>query len=1061
MYIADLHIHSKYSRATSRDCDAAHLDLWARYKGIGLVGTGDFTHPAWREELQQNLEPAEEGLYKLRKEYRLEAALAGAPREPRFVISGEISSIYKKNGKTRKVHNLILLPSLEDAEILSRKLEAIGNIHSDGRPILGLDSRDLLEITLESCPQAIFIPAHIWTPHFSLFGAFSGFDTIEECFEDLTPHIHALETGLSSDPPMNWRVSALDRFVLVSNSDAHSPAKLGREANLLDCDLSYPALAGALQSGAGFAGTVEFFPEEGKYHLDGHRNCKQCLEPQESKALDGRCPVCGKKLTIGVLHRVEDLADRPTGFCPPAAKPFESLAPLPEVLAAATGLSPASKKNQERYFRLLHDLGPEFYILRQAPLAEIESVAGQWVAEGIRRLRAGQVMRQAGYDGEYGKISLFDTAEMERLRGEQTLFDLPPLEKATRKTPVARKKAKQTAEEARMAQQNPPSEERNEQQAAAVAAREPVLAVIAGPGTGKTSTLVARIAALIENGVKPAEITAVTFTNQAASQMRERLAKRLGSKKALRGLTVGTFHAICLQLLEPKPLLGENETLALLRELLAQYPAAKGLTPSKLRQKISQVKNGQSCEQAGLDAELYAAYCQRLAQTNARDLDDLLLEALQQQPAQRRMFRHLLVDEFQDINAVQRRLIRHWHSMGETLFVIGDPDQSIYGFRGANAHCFAELATDFPQLRTIHLEQNYRSTPEILAGALALINHNPGETRHLRAMREAGASIRLVKAATPFAEAVWIAKEISRMAGGVDMLQAQTLGHDHGAVRSFAEIAVLCRSHRQLELVETCLRHDGIPCLVLGREDYLQEDAVQAALGFFGSLLEPRNTNALRLALRLAWQCPADAVDWAAEHWPQLAAEAEPAARQAAFGGFGPLAPWLAEVERYLPRREKEKPLKLLQSWAADHGSNAALERLLNMAVFYKDMPELLQNLALGQEADLRRASGKGYAAGAVRLLTLHGAKGLEFPVVFLAGLTAGSMPLERKDSPVDMEEERRLLFVGMTRAQEELVLTTAEQPSAFLAELPPQSIQCETLENRKKQPTMEQLTLF
>lgn len=228
--IADLHIHSKYSRATSKDGVPEFLDLWARKKGIGLLGTGDFTHPAWRQELKDKLIPAEDGLYRLKDEFLAEGARNFDGDAPRFVLSGEISSIYKKNGKVRKVHNVILLPSLEAAELLSHKLEAIGNIHSDGRPILGLDSRDLLEITLETCSDAVFIPAHIWTPHFSLFGAFSGFDTIEECFEDLTPHIHALETGLSSDPPMNWRISALDRFALVSNSDAHSPQKLGREA---------------------------------------------------------------------------------------------------------------------------------------------------------------------------------------------------------------------------------------------------------------------------------------------------------------------------------------------------------------------------------------------------------------------------------------------------------------------------------------------------------------------------------------------------------------------------------------------------------------------------------------------------------------------------------------------------------------------------------------------------------------------------------------------------------------------------------------------------------------
>ena len=263
MYIADLHIHSRFSRATSRECDFPHLDLWARKKGMGVIGTGDFTHPAWRQELREFLCPAEEGFYTLKEDCRLPGAPAQA-QTPRFVVTGEISTIYKKGGRTRKVHHVLLLPGIEEAERLAQRLEAIGNLHSDGRPILGLDSHDLLEIVLETCPQAVYIPAHIWTPHFSVFGAFSGFQTLEECYGDLTPYVHAVETGLSSDPPMNWRVSALDGLTLVSHSDAHSPQKLGREADLLDTELSYPQLAEAIQTGEGFAGTLEFFPEEGK-----------------------------------------------------------------------------------------------------------------------------------------------------------------------------------------------------------------------------------------------------------------------------------------------------------------------------------------------------------------------------------------------------------------------------------------------------------------------------------------------------------------------------------------------------------------------------------------------------------------------------------------------------------------------------------------------------------------------------------------------------------------------------------------------------------------------------
>ena len=425
MFIADFHIHSRYSRATSKECSPETLELWAGRKGLDVIGTGDFTHPAWREELKEKLVPAEEGLYMLKKDFRKENNVAGrGGLTPRFIVAGEISSIYKKKGKVRKVHNLILLPGLEAAEKLSRRLEVIGNLHSDGRPILGLASRDLLEITLEVCREAIFIPAHIWTPHFSLFGAYSGFDDITECFEDLTGHIQALETGLSSDPPMNWRLSALDNFTLVSNSDAHSPANLAREANIFDTALSYPHIVRALSNRdtKEFCGTIEFYPEEGKYHYDGHRNCNVRQKPADSKAVAGVCPVCGGKVTVGVLHRVETLADREEGYVPTGAKHFERLIPLAEIITASAGFSKASIKGRKIYDTLISGLGPELFVLREAPLKDIGRQAGPLVAEGIRRLRCGEVEVQPGYDGVYGKVKILDESERDRLPGRLYFF---------------------------------------------------------------------------------------------------------------------------------------------------------------------------------------------------------------------------------------------------------------------------------------------------------------------------------------------------------------------------------------------------------------------------------------------------------------------------------------------------------------------------------------------------------------------------------------------------------------------------------------------------------------
>ena len=375
--IADLHIHSRFSMATSKDGTMEMLDLWARKKGITLIGTGDMTHPLWRQELKEKLIPAEQGLFRLKEEYVLPEALQYPGNVPRFVLSGEISSIYKKDGKTRKVHSLILLPGFHEADAFAARLEKIGNIHSDGRPILGLPCHDLLEIMLEVSEEGMYI--------------------------------HALETGLSSDPVMNWQISALDGYQLVSHSDAHSPSKLGREADLLDMELSYEGLWNAVQKGEGLEGTIEFFPEEGKYHYDGHRKCGVCLSPREAEKYNGICPVCGKKLTMGVDHRILQLSDRDEGAAamPESGRPYESLVPLPEVISACVGFSTASKKVQGQYEMLLGKLGAEFEILRKVPCEDIRTVGGASLAEGIRRLRAGEVIRKPGFDGEYGKIELF------------------------------------------------------------------------------------------------------------------------------------------------------------------------------------------------------------------------------------------------------------------------------------------------------------------------------------------------------------------------------------------------------------------------------------------------------------------------------------------------------------------------------------------------------------------------------------------------------------------------------------------------------------------------------
>ena len=1080
MYIGDLHIHSRYSRATSKELTPEHLDLWAGKKGINIVGTGDFTHPAWRAELAEKLEPAEPGLYMLKKEYSLQRPSILGQSRPRFVISGEISSIYKKNGRVRKVHSLILLPSLEAAEVLSRRLEAIGNIHSDGRPILGLDCHDLLAITLEACPDAIYVPAHIWTPHFSLFGAFSGFDTIEECYEELTPQIHALETGLSSDPAMNWRLSALDSFQLISNSDAHSPAKLGREASLFDIPMSYAGLYGAIQRGEGLKGTIEFFPEEGKYHFDGHRKCHLCLSPSQARAYNGICPVCGRKLTTGVLHRIEQLADRDEDFLLPQGRPFENLVPLGEVIASSVGSSPSSVKVSRQYEHLLEELGNEFYILRQAPLEDIRHVAGSLTAEGIRHLRDGRVQWRPGYDGEYGTMRLFQSAELDNVEGQLCMtFETaaPDLQETAGQiqsvSPVQNQpgaiirdlqddinglpnadtaSSRETAVSSILTV-SAAAPVLNQDQQQAVESVSPVTAVIAGPGAGKTKTLVSRIEHLIgERGVKPSEITAVTFTNKAAQELTQRIRQALPGKRSLNQMQVGTFHSLCYRLLAQAGMelsLADQgqaeecaeETIASLeltctsRQFLTAISLHKaGLSPGEGSAGMPEHTIQESAFTLTPEAE--ARYKEALDSRKLMDFDDLLLNMLQlleqEQKAEYRKqhFSYLLVDEFQDINPVQYRLIKAWNKGGRELFVIGDPDQSIYGFRGSDSQCFDLLEQDFPGTSTIRLSTGYRSTPEILSAALPLISRNPGGERRLGSVRPHGCPVRLVTAETSLSESIFIAKEINRMVGGIDMLDAhsQTPGPGDTA-RSFADIAILYRTNHQARLLEQCLQKEGIPYVVAGREDYLDNPAVQGTISFFSALLKPSGIDGdtLRLCRKR----------------------------------ISPSADYRGLAEAFMPRLKKDRPWKLLEDWISclGLGTDKSMDTFVCMSYFHKTMEDMLNTLVFGQAHDLRRSGQDSCPSDAVTLMTLHASKGLEFPVIFLYGLKQGILPLKTGKGTVDLEEERRLMYVGMTRARDELLLTTSEEPSLFLEELPKEA--CRSEKAQVPGSGMKQLSLF
>ncbi len=407
-FFADLHIHSRFSRATSRDMTPETLWEWAQIKGISLIGTGDITHPGWIKELHEKLHPEGNGLFTLSKEFQHKEIPESCKADVFFMLTAEICCIYRKRDRARKIHLLLLVPDFNDASRINASLWKIGRLDTDGRPVLGVDAKKLLEMILNEAPESMVIPAHLWTPHFSLLGANSGFDSIKECFEELTPHIHAVETGLSSDPPMNHRLSALDNLALISNSDAHSPSKIGREANLFNCPISYTDIIQALRGKGGPKATIEFFPQEGKYYYDGHRQCSVSWSPQETLQNNYLCPSCGNKVTVGVMHRINKLADREEGFKSKHTQSCYWTIPLQDIISEALRTGINSKSAQREYSRLLGALGSELRILIETPLEDINRQGTALLGEAISRVRSGDVKITPGYDGEYGTIKILD-----------------------------------------------------------------------------------------------------------------------------------------------------------------------------------------------------------------------------------------------------------------------------------------------------------------------------------------------------------------------------------------------------------------------------------------------------------------------------------------------------------------------------------------------------------------------------------------------------------------------------------------------------------------------------
>jgi ATP-dependent DNA helicase UvrD/PcrA len=1042
---ADLHIHSKYSRATSKDLDLEHLAWWAARKGIAVIATGDCVHPAWLAELKSKLVAAEPGLFRLKPDIEAEIAamLPTSCRSlPRFMLAVEISTIYKKGERTRKIHHLIYAPDFATVDRLAGRLARIGNIASDGRPILGLDSRDLLEITLEAGPDAYLVPAHIWTPWFAALGSQSGFDSIAECYGDLAPHIFAVETGLSSDPAMNWRVSALDRYRLTSNSDAHSPGKLGREATMFDCAHDYFAIRRALETGEGYIGTVEFFPEEGKYHLDGHRKCGVRFQPTETLAHGGRCPVCGEALTVGVAHRVEALADRSEAeaVLPPSAGEIASLVPLPEVLGEIAGRGPSSKAVVQNYDRVVAALGPELSILSDMPDDTIE-LQDPLLAEAVRRLRAGKVIREAGFDGEYGTIRVFEEGELQRLRSGGLLFDAPSL----RPKKPERRKAAQTQEDGaskegtskkaatpnNLVEMPRPKEtagsilaalDADQQRAAAIV--EGPLLIVAGPGSGKTRTLTHRIAHLVtERGVSASACLAITFTRRAAAEMRERLARLLPAGAA--DVPIHTFHSLGLELLRAHAeavglapdfkVVGDVERT----ELLA---AALDTTERKVASLLARISRLKRTRQAGEGelAEALAAYDRGMRARHWLDFDDLVgltVTALESDPGLlahcRERFRVVSVDEFQDVDEQQYRLLQSLVPPDGNLCVIGDRDQAIYGFRGADAQCFDRFRADFPSAVTVSLTRNYRSTGTIVMASSQVIATAREESPAAAAVRGWHERIAIHTAPTERAEAEFVVSTIERLIGGTSLLSIDTgRARGGGSNLAFSDFAVLYRTDAQSEPIAEAFARSGIPFKKGSHSPLIDQPAVRRLM----AALDGTPTDALL---------------------PDRVATAAEQVRRDDGGDVASAA----------------MALSWLTALAEGSGGNLARFR---------------EAVSLAIEADFLDPR-----ADRVSLLTMHAAKGLEFPVVFVVGLEDGIMPLRfgARDDAAEAEE-RRLLYVAMTRAGDRLFLSRAVarqwrgrlrqlDASPFLTDIEAQLVKHHRAELPRRKPEDRQLQLL
>lgn len=1034
-FIGDFHIHSPYSRATSKQLVPENLDLWGRLKGIKVIGTGDFTHPKWTEELEQRLVQKEEGLFILKDEYAVNAESLGYTGtfdtdKSRFMLTAEISSIYKYGTKVRKVHNVICAPSFDSVKKIQNRIESLGgNIRSDGRPILGLDSRDLLELCLEADERILFIPAHIWTPWFSALGSKSGFDTIEECFRDLSGYIHAVETGLSSDPPMNWMCSFLDKFTLVSNSDAHSPEKLGREANLFDTDLSYAGIIQAIKGGVkdGFRGTIEFFPQEGKYHFDGHRKCNTCWDPLETLEHGSICPGCGKAVTVGVLNRVAQLADRENISKCPRKAPFYSLIQLRELLSELEGVGPASKKVRTVYTQTLSSLGSELDILLNKNIHEIKTV-NPLLGKTIERMRNRQVYLESGYDGEYGKIYVWKDGTKHVISPEDSLFgDLNDEKNRDNKVPdpvalidfnlsefqLKRNMLKEGKNEITELSSSGENKDRqiftlNPDQKCATQWHDSPSLIIAGPGSGKTRTIVEKIKNIVWGGTTTKSILVLTFANKAAEELSTRLrSSEIRTEKNLSeqpGVRVFTFHSLGLEIIK-KYIEHFNYTPPLLiADDAVKFGILKNNTEYSSKElkeyitHVSRIKNGLMSFSDG-DEEIHHVQKQFdtiLSKYIALDYDDLIfkpLNFLKENPGiaetLSRMFHEIIVDEYQDINPAQNELLfilaRH-----TTLTAVGDPNQSIYGFRGSSPEFINNFSSSQDNTKIFNLTQSYRCPETVLQASAQVI----GLEDNLIQGQKPGVSIDIFKAKTATSEAEHIARKIESLCGGVGFFSrdSDVAELDNETDMPLSEIALLCRTSLQMTTLEKALTDHHIPFKRIETTSFFSHEPYRSFLNFLIFLNHTLSHNNDGLQSRLSI-----------------------------------LTDKSTDTDISIPESYNDALTLFTQHFAAKSENCITNEELADTLKKYwidgDSLSDFLEKVTLGSGIDCYE---KGMEQ--VTLMTMHASKGLEFDAVFIPGCEDGIIPCSLTGETIDLEEEKRLLYVAMTRAKERLYLSYAKK---------------------------------